>query len=44
MYQEQPWLGFGQASKLNNQVNRDLSLNRENTRLWTRMVNCHFWI
>ncbi|KHG19657.1 hypothetical protein F383_25731 [Gossypium arboreum] len=26
------------------QENRDLGLNRENTMLWTRMVNCHFWI
>ncbi|KHG12901.1 hypothetical protein F383_19496 [Gossypium arboreum] len=34
----------GQASKLNNQRNRDLGLNRENTKLWTRMVDCHFWI
>ncbi|KAG8503271.1 hypothetical protein CXB51_001260 [Gossypium anomalum] len=31
-------------SKLNNEGNRDSGLNRENTRLWTKIVNCRFWI
>ncbi|KHG22752.1 hypothetical protein F383_29528 [Gossypium arboreum] len=26
------------------QGNRDLGLNRENTRLWTKLINCRFRI